>query len=113
MSKKPCFRTPFNSQHTKGSQTLPKSAQQHFYQILSSLRPIYSWKMSFLAIFEILGLFLNILNDHHKYSLCNREHLQQSIQMQLSKKEKLLSEFFTSSLKSASDFEYFLKKKKK
>ena len=33
-SKKPCFRTPFDSQHIKGSQTLPKSAGQHFYHII-------------------------------------------------------------------------------
>ena len=31
------FRTPFDSQHTKGSQTMLKSAQQHFQHILSSL----------------------------------------------------------------------------
>ena len=32
-SKTPSFRTLFDSQHLKGCQTLPKSAQQHFYHI--------------------------------------------------------------------------------
>ena len=30
MSKKPPFRTPFSSQHVNGTQTLVKSASQHF-----------------------------------------------------------------------------------
>ena len=33
MSKNARFRKPFNSQHVKGSQTLPKSTQQDFYHI--------------------------------------------------------------------------------
>ena len=37
MSKKPSFRTPFDSEHARGSQTLLKSARQHFYHILLSL----------------------------------------------------------------------------
>ena len=42
--------------------------------------------MSLLVIFEILALFFNILSADHKDSLCNNENLQQSIQMQLSKR---------------------------
>ena len=37
MSKKPPFRTPFDSQHLKGPQAHVKSAWQHFYQISPSL----------------------------------------------------------------------------
>ena len=37
MSKRPRFRTPFDSQNNKGSQTLAKSALQHFYHIFSSV----------------------------------------------------------------------------
>ena len=36
-SKKYRFRTPFDSQHTKGSQTLVKSSGEHFQHIFSSL----------------------------------------------------------------------------
>ena len=37
ISNKPRFRAPFNSQRVKGSQTLAKSAMQHFYHNSSSL----------------------------------------------------------------------------
>ena len=37
MSKKPRFRTPFDSQHAKGIQKLLKSALQHFYHIFPLL----------------------------------------------------------------------------
>ena len=33
ISKKTRFKTPFDSQHVKGSQTLFKSATKHFYHI--------------------------------------------------------------------------------
>ena len=49
MSKKPRFRTPFDSQHFKGSQTLGKSAWQNFYHIFSSLWEKLTWKMSLLG----------------------------------------------------------------
>ena len=45
MSKKPRFRTPFHSEHAKGSQKLVKSAWQHFYPIFSSLRQKLSLKI--------------------------------------------------------------------
>ena len=35
MPKKINFKTPFNSQHAKGSQTLLKSAVKHFYHFLN------------------------------------------------------------------------------
>ena len=60
--------------------------------------------MSPLVISEILGLFANILIANHKYSLCNRENKQQSIQMQLSKKQNTISEFFALLLKSTYKF---------
>ena len=50
--------------------------------------------MSLLVIFEILGVFVNILTADHKYSVCNRDNLQQSIQMQLPQKQATLSVFF-------------------
>ena len=34
MSKKPRFKTPFDSQHPKGYQTLLRSAAKHFYRIV-------------------------------------------------------------------------------
>ena len=37
LSKKHCFRTPFDSQHVKGSQTLVKFAWVHFRHVSPSL----------------------------------------------------------------------------
>ena len=37
LSKKRCFRTPFDSQHFKGSQTLVKLAWEQFYHIFHYL----------------------------------------------------------------------------
>ena len=59
ISEKPRFGTPFNSQDVKGSQTLVKSAWQHFYQIFPSLLEKLSRKMSPLVICELLGLSVN------------------------------------------------------
>ena len=39
MSKKPRFRTPMDSQHVKGCQTLVKSARRHFLQFLLIIIP--------------------------------------------------------------------------
>ena len=59
MSKKPRFRTSFESQHAKRSQKLLKSTRQHFYQIFLSLREKWSWTISLSVISEILRLFVN------------------------------------------------------
>ena len=50
------------------------------------------------------------MSADHKYSLCNSGNLQQSIQMQLSHKEKALSQFFALFLKSTINFEKSEKK---
>ena len=47
--------------------------------------------MSLLVIYEILGLSVNMVTANHKYFLCNRENLPQSLQTQLSKKQKIFS----------------------
>ena len=50
--------------------------------------------MSLLVIGQILGLFVNTLTPDDKYSLRNSEFLLQTIEMQLSKKQKTFSQFF-------------------
>ena len=59
LSKKCSFRTPFDSQHVKVSQTLVKSAWEQFYQIFPSLWGKIIWKISPLSKFEISGHFLH------------------------------------------------------
>ena len=57
-------------------------------------------------IFEILRPFVNRLTPDKKYFLCNSENLPEPIEMQLSKKIKIFSEFFTANLKSTFYFEH-------
>ena len=45
-----------------------------------------------------------------KYSLVNTDNLKQPIQMQLSRKQKTFSDFFSAFLKSSLNFEHFQKK---
>ena len=54
MSKNSRFRTPFDKQHGKRSQTLLKSARQHLDHIYCSLWKKLSWKKHLLVICKIL-----------------------------------------------------------
>ena len=63
-----------------------------------------------LVIFKLLPLFVKTLTAGDKYSLSNIWNLQDLIQIQLSKKVKTFSEFFSPFLKSASNFRHFDKK---
>ena len=104
MSKKPRFRTLSDSQHVKWSQTLVISVRQHFYHICSSLWAKLIWKVSFLVICDILGHFVKILTAGDKYY--HSENFLQPIQMQLSRKQKVISPFFPPFVKSISIFEH-------
>ena len=55
-------------------------------------------------------MFVNALTARDKYSLGDRHNLTQPIQMQLSEKEKIFSQFFFQNLKSALNFKHFPKK---
>ena len=63
-----------------------------------------------LVLCKILRLFVNTLTADDKYSLLNTDNLTQSIQTLLSQKQKTFSQFFSSFLKSALNFEHFQKK---
>ena len=60
-SKKRRFRRPVDIQHVKESQTLVKSAREHFYHIFSSLWWEINWQINLLLICQILGVFFNTL----------------------------------------------------
>ena len=59
---------------------------------------------------QILRPLLNTLAADQMYPVHNREYLTIAIQMQLSQKQKTLSEFFAAFLKSRLSFEKFGKK---
>ena len=50
------------------------------------------------------------MNPDDKYCLFNRDNLTQPIQILLSKKQKILCQFFSAFLKSKFNFEHFAKK---
>ena len=54
--------------------------------------------------------FLNTLTDNDKYSLNSKDKGMQTIQMHLSQKQNLFSEFFSAFFESALNFEHFQKK---
>ena len=62
--------------------------------------------MSPLVVCEILGLFVNILTGDDKYSLCYRQNLSETIQMQLSKRLKIFLQLIAAFLESSSNFEH-------
>ena len=55
-------------------------------------------------------MFANALTASDKYSLRHRHNLAQPIQMQLSEKEKTLSQFFFQFSKCTLNFKHFPKK---
>ena len=67
-------------------------------------------KKSLLVTSKISRLFPNTLSADGNYSLLNRDSLTQPIQMQLSRKQKTFSEFFSAFLESSLNFEHFQKK---
>ena len=110
MSKKSCFRRPFDKQHGKRSKTLLKSPREDLYHIDWWLWRKLSFKKSLLVICKSLGLSVNTLTASDKSSLFNRDILTELIQMQLSKKQKTFCQIFSAFFKSRSNFERFEKK---
>ena len=110
MSKKSPFKGSFGKQHGKGPQTLWKFAWQYLSHIYWSLWKQLTCKKSLLVICNISRLFPNTLSGVGKYSLFNRDYLTQPSQMQLSRKQKTVSEFFSAFLKSSLNFEHFQQK---
>ena len=94
MSKKHRWRVPFKKQHGKRAQTRFKSERRHLGHSYWSLRRELSFKKSLLVIWKILRLFINTFTPGDSYFLLNRGNLRQPIQMQLSRKQKVFSNFF-------------------
>ena len=84
LSKKRRFRTSFCSEHVKRSQTLVKSAWEHFYHICWALWGEITWKISPSLDFEIPGLFVNTLIAEANYPFVDSRDSQCPIKMQLS-----------------------------
>ena len=71
---------------------------------------IVAFVKSLLAINKILTLFLNTLTVNEKHYVLTRENLTQTIQIQLSQKQKTFFQFFLAFLKSILNFKHLPKK---
>ena len=111
MPKKSSFKRSFGKQHGKQAEALLRFAWQNLYQIYWLLLRQLTFKNFLLVIGKISSLFPNSLSGDGKYSLFNRENLTQPIQMEVSRKEKTFSEFFSSFFKSSLKFWTFSKKR--
>ena len=110
MPKKSRFKGSFGKQHGKSIKTLLEFAFQYLYRIYWSLWRQLTYKKSLSVTCKISRLFPSTLSAYGKYSLLNRDNLTQPIQMQLSRKQKTFSDFFSAFLKSSLNFEHFQKK---
>ena len=68
------------------------------------------WKKSLLVTHKILRLFVNTLTDHEEHYLLTRDNLTQTIQIQLSQKQKTFFQFLFAFLKSILNFKHLPKK---
>ena len=71
---------------------------------------IVAFVKSLFAINKILTLFLNTLTVNEKHYVLTRENLTQTIQIQLSQKQKTFFQFFLAFLKSILNFKHLPKK---
>ena len=65
---------------------------------------VVALETSVLVIHKILRLLVNTLTADDKHYLLNRNNFAQPIQIQLSEKQKIFSEFFLPFLKSVLNF---------
>ena len=65
---------------------------------------------SLLETSKFFSRFFNIFTADDKYSLISRDNWMQTIQMHLSQKQKIFSEFFSAFFESALIYEYFQKR---
>ena len=110
MSRKSSFRGPFDKWHGKQAETLLELERQHLYHIYWSLGRQFRLRKHLWVIWKILGLFVNPFTVNDKYCLLNRGDLLQHFQIQLSKKQKVLSECFLDFLNLNPIFIIFEKK---
>ena len=87
-----------------------KSAWKNFYRLFWSLWVEKICKISPLWKFEILDVFVNTLTADAKYPVWDCENMQFPIQMHLSWKQKIFSEFFVPFMESLSNSKHFKKR---
>ena len=90
----------------KHSSDMENATINSYWSLWKQLR----WRKSLLLIYKVLKLFLNALTCRDKYSLRNRDNLQQPLKMRLSQKQEIFFRLFLAFLKARLNFERFRKK---
>ena len=86
-----------------------ESVRRRFSNIFSAPLENLGSEKSLLVTSKILVLFVHTLTAEEKCSLCNKDNLQQQIQMELCKKQKLLSQLSAAPLILTFNFQHFEK----
>ena len=71
---------------------------------------VIEFQKSLFHTWKFFRAFLHTLTANDKYSLNRQDKGMQTIQMHLSKKQNIFSEFFSAFFESALNFEHFQKK---
>ena len=87
-----------------------RNLRERFYHVLLSFSWKLIWNMSPLVSGEILETFVDTLTGDGRYPVQGCENLQLPIQMKLSEKQKILSQFFFPFLESKSNLKHFERK---
>ena len=72
---------------------------------------VIEFQKSLLDTWKFFRSFLHTLIANDKYSLNSKDKWMQTIQMHLSQKQNIFSEFFTAFFESSLNFEHFQKKR--
>ena len=72
---------------------------------------VTEFQKSLLDTWKFLRRFLNTFTANDKYSLKSKGKWMETIQMHLSQKQNIFSDFFPAFFESALNFEHFQKKK--
>ena len=95
----PGFRAPFGTERVKRSQTVLRSARQHFYANFPLISKRLSCVSYFLVGSEIVGPFFNTLTADNMYSCHSWQKFPQQVQPQSPSKPQFFSAIFTAFLK--------------
>ena len=110
MHNRACSWKLFGIEDVNESQKQLKSSEKDFYPTFSLFWAKLSEKNLFLIRSEILGLLVKTLTANYEYSRSNRENLPLRIQMQLSKKPKVICCIFVVFSEYTLNFQFFEKK---
>ena len=94
MSRKPCLRGHLDTQEDNGAKHCRNLNDNTFTIFTDHCEDRCIGKSLFLVIHKVLRLFLNKLTVDEKHYLITGDNLTQTIEIQLSQKQKTFCEFF-------------------